>query len=478
MRHSWILCFVSTVGACRSPESGGICDRPLAEQIESTRLLEHLQALQAIADANEGTRAAGTPGYDASVAYVETALEDAGYVVTREAFEFDRFVEHAHSVLAQTEPDPAAYEHGTDYVTAQFSGAGDATAIVSAVDIELGPGNASTSGCEAEDFEGFEAGRIALVQRGACTFALKAQNAEAAGALAVLLFNQGDADDRLDAFGGTLGASNDIGIPVLNTSYGLGEALATASQPPTVHVVVDAERVTHSADNVLADTPDGDPERVVMLGAHLDSVPAGPGINDNGSGSALVLGIAERMIGCEPQQRVRFAWWGAEELGLIGSSEHVARLSDDEISTLAAYLNFDMVASPNFVHFVYDGDGSTFELETPPGSAAIEAILRENLAESGIEARDAALDGRSDYLGFMNAGIPVGGTFTGAEGSKTSEEAEAFGGESESAYDACYHSACDTIDNVSVDALEQNVAAAATAIERVATDLAALESGP
>jgi aminopeptidase S len=137
-------------------------------------------------------------------------------------------------------------------------------------------------------------------------------------------------------------------------------------------------------------------------------------------------------------------------------------------------MNFDMVASPNFTHFVYDGDGSSFGIEGPSGSATVESLLREHFDQLGIEARDSALDGRSDYWAFMNAGVPVGGTFTGAEGAKTNDEAESFGGEADSAYDACYHAACDTVENVALDALENNATAAAFAVERLASDTSLL----
>ena len=205
-----------------------------------------------------------------------------------------------------------------------------------------------------------------------------------------------------------------------------------------------------------------------MAGAHLDSVQAGPGINDNGSGSASLLEIAQNMSKNKPQNTVRLAWWGAEEAGLIGSTEYVNGLSQAERDRIALYLNFDMVASPNYIFMVYDGDESGFDapagVPIPEGSVQIEDLFESYFTKAGVPYDDAQFSGRSDYQAFIQSGIPAGGLFTGAEGIKTAEQAAIWGGTAGEQYDPCYHLACDTIDNVDLEALDVNSDAIAFAV--------------
>jgi Zn-dependent M28 family amino/carboxypeptidase len=191
------------------------------------------------------------------------------------------------------------------------------------------------------------------------------------------------------------------------------------------------------------------------VGAHLDSVSAGPGINDNGSGSSTILEIAEEMaeLGITNRQQVRFAFWGAEELGLLGSEHYVDQLSEEELQSIWANLNFDMVGSPNYVRFVYDGDGSAGPPAGPPGSGQIEQVFTQYFASQGLESEPTPFSGRSDYGPFIAVGIPAGGLFSGAEGIKTEEQAAIYGGTAGVAYDPCYHQACDTITNLNTKAL-------------------------
>jgi Zn-dependent M28 family amino/carboxypeptidase len=205
---------------------------------------------------------------------------------------------------------------------------------------------------------------------------------------------------------------------------------------------------------------------VVVVGAHLDSVPEGPGINDNGSGSATILEVAEAMadLGVAPRNQVRFAWWGAEEYGLLGSEHYVSQLTAREIKDIAVNLNLDMVGSPNFVRFVYDGDGSATPDAGPNGSGVVEDVFLDYFGAAGLATAPTAFDGRSDYGPFIEVGIPAGGLFTGAEDLKTVEEAAIFGGTAGIAHDPCYHAACDTVANVSETALDQMSDAAAHAV--------------
>jgi Zn-dependent M28 family amino/carboxypeptidase len=429
----------------------------LREAVTVDGILAHEQAFQAIADANGGTRAAGTPGYEASGAYVEDLLGDAGYQVSRQEFTYEQFILES-SAMEQTAPTPTVYVADEHFAAMDYSGSADVTAPVQVVDINLAGDRASTSGCEAADFAGFTPGNIALVQRGTCFFRDKVDNAAAAGASAVIVFNQGNVvpgDDRLGLFFGTLDPPV-AAIPALSTTFALGAELATTAGLE-MRVAVDATVRTTTTFNVLADTPGGRTDRTVVVGAHLDSVAEGPGINDNGSGSAAILETALQMaaLDIEPTNRVRFAFWGGEEDGLIGSEFYVSQLSPRALKEHAVNLNFDMVGSPNFVRFVYDGDGSAFGVTGPNGSARVEQVFLDYFASQGLATEPTEFDGRSDYFAFINNGIPAGGLFTGAEGIKTAEQAAVYGGTADVAYDPCYHQACDDIDNLSNDALDQ-----------------------
>ncbi|MFI0511335.1 aminopeptidase S [Streptomyces canus] len=207
--------------------------------------------------------------------------------------------------------------------------------------------------------------------------------------------------------------------------------------------------------NLIADWPGGDTNQVVMSGSHLDSVTAGAGINDNGSGSAAVLetALAVSRAGFHPTKHLRFAWWGAEELGMVGSRYYVNSLSTANRSRISGYLNFDMIGSPNPGYFVYDDD------------PAIEKTFKTYYAGIGVPTEiETEGDGRSDHAPFKNAGVPVGGLFSGADYIKTAAQATKWGGTSGLAFDRCYHSSCDTTANINDTALDRNSDAVAYAV--------------
>lgn len=432
----------------------------LLECVDADGATEHLEALQAIADENDDTRAAGTPGYEASVDYVVDVLEAAGWDVTIDEFPFTYV---GPSTLTQLTPIEAEYKTGPF----TGSGPGNVTAAVTPVDLQLGLGNTSNSGCDDADFAGFPAGTIALVQRGTCPFADKAIKAQAAGAAGVITFNQGNeaTDARMNLIVGTLGGSNVVGIPVVGASYEQGVALSQAGSSANMFVPLPESR---PQKNVIAEKTGVNDDNVVMAGAHLDSVQAGPGINDNGSGSAALLELAENISKLEPQNTIRLAWWGAEESGLVGSTEYVAELSQEEKDRIALYLNFDMVASPNYIFMVYDGDQSGWPapvgVPIPEGSVQIERLFESYYTWAGVPYDDAQFSGRSDYDAFIRTGIPAGGLFTGAEGKKTEAQGAIWGGIAGESYDQCYHQACDTIDNINEEAFDVNVDAIALAV--------------
>jgi aminopeptidase S len=212
--------------------------------------------------------------------------------------------------------------------------------------------------------------------------------------------------------------------------------------------------------NLIADWPGGDENQVMMFGGHADSVSAGPGINDNGSGSAglLEVALAVSAQGLAPAKHLRFAWWGAEEIGLVGSTEYVSSLPQTELDKIAGYVNFDMIGSPNPGYFVYSSAGQ------PEGSAAIEKMLNDHYAAVSIPTEPVDVGGRSDHAAFADAGVPTGGVFSGAEDTKSADQAAKWGGTAGQAFDECYHSSCDTSSNIDAAALDANSDAIADAV--------------
>jgi Zn-dependent M28 family amino/carboxypeptidase len=157
----------------------------------------------------------------------------------------------------------------------------------------------------------------------------------------------------------------------------------------------------------------------------------------------------------KPHNQVRFAFWGAAELGLVGSTYYVDQLSEEGLSKIMVNLTFDMLGSPNFVRLVYDGDGSDEPSTGPDGSGKVERVFTNYLASRDLETEPTAFGGRSDYKPFIDAGIPGGGVFSGAEGTKTAAEAATHGGVAGAPHDPCYHQACDDITNLNNTTLSQ-----------------------
>lgn len=423
---------------------------------------EHQAALQAIADANNDTRLASTGGHDDSAQYVYDKMVAAGYDVHFQEFEFQLVSDVTPPELAQVSPNAVTYVDGVDFATMSYSGSGDVTALVSTP-------SGDARGCEASDWAGFPAGNIALVLRGtpagfpvACTFRLKATNAVAAGASAVLVYN-----NIPGVINGTL-APPRFDKSVMGLTQALGQALvALVPGGLTMHIKTDTIAEIRTTRNVIAETPGGDPNHVIVIGAHLDSVSRGPGINDNGSGSATLLEVAEVFAqqGRVTRNKLRFAWWSAEEQGLLGSTFYVASLNQAQKDAIELNLNFDMIGSPNFVRFVYDGNNSAGGGTVgPAGSGAIEQVFLDYFASQNLANAPTPFNGRSDYGPFIAVGIPAGGLFTGAEGIKTADQAATYGGTAGQPYDPCYHLACDTYANNSNTALDQMSDAVAHAV--------------
>ena len=419
----------------------------LRQRVTVDAMMGHLTKLQDIANANKGTRALGTPGYDASVDYVAKALRDKGFDVQTPEFEVrlpwadePQLTVGGSKIAAK----PLEFTIGTP------DGGVSGPLVLAPVE--------DSPGCEASDYDGLPvASSVVLVDRGKCPFAAKQAIAAERGAVALIVANNEDGDDT----GGTLGEQADVKIPVISVSKSSGERLRAAPGPAAIKL--NAGVRIEKTRNVIAQTKTGSTSDVVMVGAHLDSVPDGPGINDNGSGVAAVLETALQ-LGPSPEvnNAVRFGFWGAEESGLLGSRNYVESLDLDGLKDIALYLNFDMLGSPNPGYFTYDGDQSARPNpqegvpHVPEGSAGIERTLVAFLDSAGKPAEDTSFNGRSDYDGFTQSGIPAGGLFSGAEDKMSDEQAKRWGGRANEPFDPNYHKATDTLDHIDRTAMEIN----------------------
>lgn len=452
----------------RSPDSQQATGSPAAGQFASAlrdkvttdAMMAHLSKLQDIANANNGTRAVGTPGYEDSVEYVANILRGSGFDV--QTPEFSARVFHADKPVV-TVGGKAVEAHALDF------------SLGTAPDGVSGPlvaAPTSNLGCAASDYANLPVhGAVVLVDRGTCPFAQKEDAAAQRGVVAIIIADNVDEQQM----GGTLGPTTEVKIPVLSVTRSVGMQLRGQPGPTTIKLNASAQNFR--ARNVIAQTKTGSATDVVMAGAHLDSVPDGPGINDNGSGVAAVLETAVR-LGSSPSvhNSLRFGFWGAEELGLIGSRNYVESLDLTALKNIALYLNFDMLASPNPGYFTYDGDQSLpadarGQPVVPEGSAGIERTLVAYLKSAGKTAQDTSFDGRSDYDGFTLAGIPAGGLFSGAEGKMSADQAKLWGGTADQPFDPNYHQKTDTLDHVDRTALGINGGGVAYAIGLYAQDL-------
>jgi aminopeptidase Y len=389
--------------------------------ITRSELDQHLLALQRIADRSGGTRAAGTPGYDASADYVAARLRDAGWRVRRQSVPFTHFrLEDASVSVAGRK-----LRRERDFQVLSYSGSGRAAGTLHTIDGD---------GCSASDFQGVAGSDIPLVPRGGCLTHDKARNAQRAGAHALVVFESVTSPRGVPS--ATL-VIPDIRIPVV----GVAER-ALGDSATTVRVSVDASSRRERTENVIAETPGGSGDRIVMAGGHLDSVAGGPGINDNGSGVATLIELAEAIGPKPPGARVRIGLWAAEELGLVGSRRYVGSLTGDERGRIRAYLNFDMVGSPNPVPELY-GDAD----------AGLAELLRD--AAGRTKLGEAQVTGASDHAPFEQRGIPVNGLYTGA-----AEPAPGGG-----LRDPCYHLSCDTERDVNLGILVRMARITADAVE-------------
>jgi Zn-dependent M28 family amino/carboxypeptidase len=456
---------------------------PLRKAVTVSAVRDHQSALQKIANKNDGNREASSPGYTASADYVAGKLSAAGYQVTRQPFVYNYFEELAPATLTGDVPFIyTATGDNANISTMDYSGSGSVTGLVDfvtpTVPLPVGqPDSTTDDGCESADFAAFT-GDIALIQRGTCEFQQKIRLAKEAGAVAVIIFNEGNSEARSGVDFGQ--ASFPQTVPVLEMSAQAGAQLVEyirANGPVTMTVTTFTISEPRTSENVIADGTSGRTDRVVVSGAHLDSVAEGPGINDNGSGTGAQLETALQMakLGIKPRNQTRFMFFGAEEAGLVGSTFYVNSLSANQLKNIHVMLNFDMVGSPNAGWFVYDGDASDTASTGSSGSGVVEDVFVDFFDSIGRYTEPTAFDGRSDYDAFVAAGIPAGGLFTGAEDEKTAEQALQWGGHVGEWFDPCYHHACDTYANVNLTALDEMSDAVAHGVLTFAQTTSAVE---
>ena len=451
VRPVWTATAVVTLalllGGCSSaPQPPQDLARDLADKVGVEGMDTHLRKLQEIADANNGSRAEGTPGYDASVDYVAQALRDKGFDV--QTPEYQRL-----GVISPGKPRLTV--SGRDYSVDQAS-------LLAST--KTGGLRATTrrpqkpAGCAAADYGAATVtGAIAVVDDTGCSIVDKQKAAVDAGAVGLLVVSDPGANGSPKGLFAP-GYYRGLTVPVAVIDRTADAALRRTSAP--VVLTLDAQSAMVTSRNVLAQTTTGDTHNVVVAGAHLDSAAKSPGVNDDGTGVAALLETASA-LGSKPRvaNAVRFAFWGSEEKVLAGSTKYVEGLDRDQIDDIALYLDFDSLGSPNAGYFTYDGDQSgqpnpdVPASSIPQGSAGIERTLAGYLNLAGVRPADMPLGRASDYSPFLRAGIPVGGVTTGAAQRKTEVQERLWGGVAGVPFDRNNHLPGDTVDNVNRDAL-------------------------
>src|ERR671937_1211609 len=421
--------------------------------VQKNDLWKIMHDFQAIANANPGpdghpSRNSGEPGYKASADYVAAAMQAAGYSVVEQPYTFEYYAYKGIPTFSEVSPTAHNYVLGTDWGPGKSIGVAQA-ALQPAGGIILPPTqtSSSTSGCSTSDFNGFVPGRIALIQRGGCNFGVKVQNAQGAGATGVIIFNEGN-PGRTGLVVGSLVDAGGVpfvpNIPVAFTTFAVGQSLYNqyqqaiqASSPlPAVSINIDAIFDPNRLDwNVIADSKGGDKNHTVVVDAHLDAI-YGAGMLDNASGSATILDIAQQMKNVNPLNKLRFIWFGGEELGLLGSTYYVGNLSSDNLSHIGYDLDADVTATPNYIIGVLDPAAPDFFGGTVTNSFPNRVYKASTIARDqaiayfdsvGLNHEFLSPVG-TDAISFNAVGIPASGLLTGQDCCKTQAEVDLFGG--------------------------------------------------
>jgi len=468
LRSSWavLVGVVVALGVFAAPSTSAVtaseCDTrandtpsKLIPCIQTADLWNHMKAFQEIADQNPGpdghpSRNSGEPGYKASADYVANLMQQAGYDVTLQKYKFLYYAYTGIPTFSEVSPNAQSYVLNDTWGPGQSTGSATA-ALQPAGGIVLPPTETPTSasGCSASDFTGFVPGRIALIQRGGCFFGVKVLNAQAAGAAGVIIFNEGNSNpDRTGLQLGSLldAAGNPIvpTIPVAFTTFAVGNDLFSQYQQAvqnhtalpvmsiTIRAIVDPNRDDW---NVIAESKGGDKNHVLVVDAHLDAI-YGAGMLDNASGSATILDIAQQMKNVQPRNKLRFIWFGGEEIGLLGSAYYVNNLPSNELSHIGYDLDADVTATPNYIVGVLDPAAPDFfggtVTNTFPNRVYKASTIARDQAVSyfdsiGLNHEFLAPTG-TDAINFNLVGIPASGLLTGQDCCKSQHEVDLFGG--------------------------------------------------
>ncbi|KAL2870962.1 uncharacterized protein BJX67DRAFT_212049 [Aspergillus lucknowensis] len=424
---------------------GLVSSEELQGQIHAGNLLDRAKVLYSLAERgideyNHPTRVIGSEGHLATLDYIYSTIVGLGdyYDVANQSFPaVSGNVFESRLVLGHEVPASAHAMGLTPPTKDKQPVYGQLTLV-------------SNQGCDEADYPSKLAGAIALIERGTCPFGTKSELAGKAGAVAAVVYN-----NEAGELSGTLGTPS----PNHVATFGISDSDAAPyvqqlKEGKKVDSIayVDATVDTIHTTNIIAQTKEGDPENCVMLGGHSDSVTEGPGINDDGSGTLTLLEVATQLSKYSVNNCVRFAWWAAEEEGLLGSDYYVSVLSEEENLKIRLFMDYDMLASPNFAYQVYNATNAV----NPVGSEELRDLYTKYYTSHGLNFTYIPFDGRSDYDAFIRNGIPGGGIATGAEGVKTEEEQGLFGGVAGSWYDPCYHQLCDDLGNVNATAWEIN----------------------
>lgn len=394
----------------------------------------HLNELQKIG-LKYHSRTAAT-GFNASGDYIISQLDPDLFSIKKQHFPIPHYTQLEQPQLKR---GGNIYSRGKDFqIMDGFDGEVELTKPLNLI---------KNYGCNETDYDEFQSGSIALIKRGPCSFSLKSKLSKQFGAVATIVYNK---DDNL--FTGVL---NRTSVPIFLLSYSVAkEWLKDLSEP--VYLLNKAKHEFKWTYNIIAERR-GISDDVIVIGSHLDSVSAGPGINDNGSGSATILEIARILFtftNRTPRNTIRFIWFAGEEGGLLGSTHYVDNLIEDELKRIVMMLNFDMLASPNGYRAIYDGKNAEDE-KIRNGSALIQEKFQEYFKMKGLKTQLTPFDGRSDYGRFIEMGKPAGGLFSGAEEYKTMKERSEVFGLAGVAYDPCYHNACDDYYNLNFQLLKE-----------------------
>eukprot|EP01113_Clastostelium_recurvatum_P018842 TRINITY_DN2221_c0_g1_i4.p1 TRINITY_DN2221_c0_g1~~TRINITY_DN2221_c0_g1_i4.p1 ORF type:complete len:523 (-),score=107.08 TRINITY_DN2221_c0_g1_i4:17-1585(-) len=462
-----VLVVVVTLIVVLENRKGPTSHTPLPQAVTLASIMTHLKALEGIALGPGGGSRAVLTGYNKSAEYVMDQLSaNTDCDLYTQEFLVPVYTQLSDPVVALQQPYNLSFVVGSDFLQTRYGGNGEYNILAPVFDIG--------DGCNASDHTNFPPGAIAIAQNGGrCVQYDKALNAEALNAAALLIvMSRGAAPayGRVRSVGWSPGIPL-VRIPVLSISTTMGTLVRNVIASASINLVTNSSVVIANTFNVLCATKSGDPERTVVVGAHLDGVPEGPGINDDGSGSATVLEMAIQVhkTGMPLTNRILFAWWGSEEIGLLGSRYFVAQLNGTRHNDMqvALNLNFDMLASPNYARQVYNG--TTVVLPGARyGSEKIHKMFTDHFDSSGLAWELTPMTGGSDYIPFIEAGFPAGGLATGAGGIKSVAQVVKFGGTANTPYDPCYHLYCDLLTNIGQDILDQNARAASTIIQDLA----------